>query len=79
MLKAKAFDGGNLHRQSRWFPKPKNKEVSIMFFGPFLPAVPILFLLEYLPESIGEPIQAAIIGIIYLVGSGFDGLLSLLF
>ena len=50
-----------------------------MFFGPFLPAVPILFLLEYLPESIGEPIQAAITGIIYLVGSGFDGLLRLLF
>ena len=29
MLKAKAFDGGNLHRQSRWFPKPKKQAVSL--------------------------------------------------
>lgn len=28
-----------------------------MFFGPFLPIVPVMFLLEYLPESIGGPIQ----------------------
>lgn len=28
-----------------------------MFFGPFLPIVPLLALLEQLPENIGNPIQ----------------------
>ena len=28
-----------------------------MFFGPFLPIVPLMFILEYLPEPIGGPIQ----------------------
>ena len=31
-----------------------------MFFGPFLPIVPLLVLLEQLPESIGTPIQTVI-------------------
>ena len=34
-----------------------NKGGNTMFFGPFLPIVPFMFLLEYLPESIGGPIQ----------------------
>lgn len=34
-----------------------NKGGNTMFFGPFLPIVPVMILLEYLPESIGGPIQ----------------------
>ncbi|MBQ2775606.1 MAG: hypothetical protein IJF40_06955 [Clostridia bacterium] len=47
-----------------------------MFFGPFLPLVPLLFALEMLPESIGEPVQASILSIAYYLGSGFDGILN---
>lgn len=32
-----------------------------MFFGPFLPLVPFMFLLELLPESINNPIQTVIL------------------
>lgn len=31
-----------------------------MFFGPFLPIVPLMVLLEQLPENIGTPIQTAL-------------------
>lgn len=31
-----------------------------MFFGPFLPIVPLMILLEYLPDSIGEPLQTIV-------------------
>ena len=47
-----------------------------MFFGPFLPIVPLLFLLEYLPDSIGEPLQAVILGGAYKIieAINFDNL-----
>lgn len=48
-----------------------------MFFGPFLPIVPIMFLLEYLPESIGGPIQEALTDAAYFVISEFDGWFNL--
>lgn len=38
-----------------------------MFFGPFLPIVPFMILLEYLPESIGEPIQSIVLDMAYQV------------
>ena len=31
-----------------------------MFFGPFLPIVPLMFLLEQLPENINNPIQTVL-------------------
>lgn len=38
-----------------------------MFFGPFLPIVPIMVLLEYLPHNIGEPIQSIVLDMAYQV------------
>lgn len=38
-----------------------------MFFGPFLPIVPFMILLEYLPDSLGEPLQNIISDIAYQV------------
>lgn len=50
-----------------------------MFFGPFLPIMPFLFLLEYLPEAIGEPIQAVILGGAYKLLEGISGIISFIF
>lgn len=50
-----------------------------MFFGPFLPIVPIVLLLEYLPQPIGEPIQAAIIGVAYHVIKAVSGIIAFIF
>lgn len=50
-----------------------------MFYGPFLPIMPILFLLEYLPQPIGEPIQAVILGGAYKILEGISGLISFIF
>ena len=50
-----------------------------MFFGPFLPFVPILLILEYLPEQIGEPIQAFILSSTYYLGLGVEGIFDFLF
>lgn len=50
-----------------------------MFYGPFLPIMPILFLLEYLPQPIGEPIQAVILGGAYKVLEVISGLISFIF
>ena len=55
------------------------KEFKNMFFGPFLPFVPILFILEYLPEQIGEPIQAFILSSTYYLGLGVEGIFDFLF
>jgi len=49
-----------------------------MFFGPFLPIVPLLFLLELLPESINNPIQTVILGISTAILSVIDGFFSLI-
>lgn len=38
-----------------------------MFFRPFLPIVPLMFLLEYLPDSIGEPLQNIVSNVAYQV------------
>ena len=50
-----------------------------MFFGSFLPIVPILFLLEYLPDSIGEPIQAVILGGAYKIIEAISGVIAFIF
>ncbi len=50
-----------------------------MFFGPFLPVVPLLFLLEYLPEPIGEPIQAVILGGSYKILEAISGIIAFVF
>ncbi len=50
-----------------------------MFYGPFLPIVPILLLLEYLPQPIGEPIQAFILGGAYKVLEAISGIISFIF
>lgn len=50
-----------------------------MFYGPFLPIMPILFLLEYLPQSIGEPIQAVILGGAYKILTAISGIISFIF
>ncbi len=49
-----------------------------MFFGPFLPIVPLLFLLELLPESINNPIQTVILEISTAILSVFDGIFGLI-
>ena len=50
-----------------------------MFFGPFLPIVPLLFLLEYLPDSIGEPIQAVVLGGSYKIIEAISGIIAFIF
>lgn len=50
-----------------------------MFFGPFLPIVPILILLEQLPESIGGPIQEVIINTAFYVLEAVNEILGIAF
>ena len=50
-----------------------------MFFGPFLPIVPVMILLEYFPKSIGEPIQAVILGAAYKVVMAVSGIIAFIF
>ncbi len=50
-----------------------------MFFGPFLPIVPLLILLEYMPDSIGEPVQAVILGGAYMIMEAISGIFAFIF
>lgn len=50
-----------------------------MFYGPFLPIMPILLLLEYLPDGIGEPVQAVILGGAYKVLEAISGIIAFIF
>ncbi len=43
-----------------------------MFFGPFLPIMPLMFLLELLPESINNPIQTVILDISSMLLGGVE-------
>ncbi len=49
-----------------------------MFFGPFLPIVPLLFLLELLHESINNPLQTVILEISTAILSVIDGVFGLI-
>lgn len=51
----------------------------LLFYGPFLPIVPFLILLEYLPDVIGEPIQAVVLGGAYKIVEGLSGIISFIF
>lgn len=50
-----------------------------MFYGPFLPIMPILLLLEYLPDGMGEPVQAVILGGAYKVLEAISGIIAFIF
>ncbi len=50
-----------------------------MFFGPFLPIVPLLILLEYLPDGIGEPVQAVVLGGAYKLMEALSGVFAFIF
>lgn len=50
-----------------------------MFFGPFLPIVPLLILLEYLPDNIGEPVQAVVLGGTYKIMEAISGVFAFIF
>ena len=48
-----------------------------MFFGPFLPIVPVMILLEYLPESVGGPLQESLLDIASFFVLDLDGWFNL--
>ena len=50
-----------------------------MFFGPFLPFLPIGLLLNMLPEAIGEPMKAVLLDIMIFYGEILNGIVSLIF
>ncbi|MBP3695974.1 MAG: hypothetical protein J6J45_00375 [Clostridia bacterium] len=50
-----------------------------MFFGPFLPIVPLMILLEYLPGNIGEPVQAVVLGGAYKIMEAISGVFAFIF
>lgn len=50
-----------------------------MFFGPFLPFLPIGLLLNNLPEAIGEPLKEVLLEIMLVYADVLTGIGELLF